>query len=65
VVTSYRLGFSLYALSNIRSAAEEKAEEVIEFVEIVRDHFDCDEDAHKYDTFCRCCEAKELLEKLK
>lgn len=31
------------------------------FVQEIRDGFDCDEDAHKYGTFCRCCEATKLL----
>lgn len=28
---------------------------------IVRDDFDCDGDAHKYGTLCRCCLAERLL----
>lgn len=31
------------------------------FVKTVRDDFDHDEDAHKYNTFCRCCEATKVL----
>lgn len=31
------------------------------FVLSVRDNYDCDEDGHKYDTGCRCCEADGLL----
>ena len=27
----------------------------------IRDNFDCDSDAHKYGTPCRCCSAKEAL----
>lgn len=29
----------------------------------VRDNYDCDPDAHKYGTTCRCCEAAKVLEK--
>lgn len=27
----------------------------------IRDNFDCDNDAHKYETECRCCIAREAL----
>ena len=36
-----------------------------EFGQNVRDNFDCDRDAHKYGTRCRCCDAQELLEGLR
>jgi hypothetical protein len=38
-----------------------KLEELEDFVRDCRDNWDCDEDAHKYNTICRCCEAKKLL----
>jgi hypothetical protein len=28
-----------------------------------RDNWDCDEDAHKHGTRCRCCVAKDALDK--
>lgn len=31
------------------------------FVEHVRDGFDCDVDAHRYNTLCRCCGADAAL----
>ena len=31
------------------------------FVRDVRDNWDCDSDAHRYDTSCRCCMAAKLL----
>lgn len=31
------------------------------FVRTIAQDFDCDKDAHRYNTFCRCCEAKKLL----
>lgn len=32
------------------------------FVRDIRDNFDCDSDAHKYGTTCRCCEAMAVIE---
>lgn len=32
------------------------------FAKDIRDGYDCDEDAHKYGTPCRCCEASKLLD---
>lgn len=32
-----------------------------EFARDVRDNYDCDSDAHKYGTRCRCCEAETVL----
>lgn len=31
------------------------------FARSIRDNWDCDADAHKYGTPCRCCEAEKLL----
>lgn len=28
----------------------------------IRDNWDCDKDAHRYNTCCRCCYAKKVLE---
>jgi len=30
----------------------------------IRDNYDCDEDAHKYNTTCRCCLADEALKEI-
>jgi len=35
--------------------------ELLSFVRSCAKDFDCDEDAHKYGTMCRCCEAERLL----
>lgn len=35
--------------------------ELEEVLEDIRDNYDCDEDAHKYRTPCRACEAKRVL----
>lgn len=40
-------------------------EDVESFIQNIATGFDCDSDAHKYNTYCRCCEAQKLLEKLK
>ena len=31
------------------------------FVKDIRDNYDCDSDAHKYGTWCRCCQAAALI----
>jgi hypothetical protein len=33
----------------------------VDVLETIRDGFDCDADAHKYGTPCRCCLAKSAL----
>ena len=35
--------------------------ELLAFTEDCYENFDCDSDAHKYNTRCRACEAKALL----
>ena len=32
-----------------------------EFVRNIRDNYDCDGDAHRHGTSCRCCEATAIL----
>jgi len=39
--------------------------ELLDFVKDIQDNYDCDSDAHKYDTRCRTCEAEKLLQKFK
>jgi hypothetical protein len=41
----------------------EKALELRAFAVMIRDDFDCDNDAHKYGTPCRACEAEKLVGK--
>lgn len=31
------------------------------FIRNISENYDCDRDAHKYGTGCRCCEARNLL----
>lgn len=33
----------------------------VESLRNVRDNYDCDTDAHKYGTVCRCCDAKSAI----
>jgi len=35
--------------------------EILFFLKDVANNYDCDEDAHKYNTRCRSCEAQKLL----
>lgn len=41
--------------------AADRLEEMAEFARDVRDNYDCDSDAHKYGTPCRCCSAARVL----
>ena len=41
-----------------------KVEEMETFISKVYNDFDCDSDAHRYNTTCRCCEAKKILDKI-
>lgn len=34
-----------------------------DFLRTCRDDFDCDSDAHRYNTFCRVCEAEKIIGK--
>ena len=36
-------------------------EEFLDFIKDIESNYDCDEDAHTYNTRCRCCEAKKLI----
>jgi hypothetical protein len=49
-----------YYIEKLRNAEAELVK-LKEFIRIIRDNFDCDEDAHRYNTFCMCCEAERLL----
>lgn len=45
-------------------ALESQLAEARAALEDVRDNYDCDEDAHRHGTTCRCCLAKDTLAKL-
>lgn len=40
-----------------------RIQELESFVTNVSDNYDCDNDAHRYGTICRSCEASKLLKK--
>jgi len=42
--------------------ARARIRQLEQFIRNVRDNYDCDSDGHKYNTGCRVCEAKALLE---
>jgi hypothetical protein len=37
---------------------------LVDYVRDMRDNYDCDADSHRYNTPCRVCEARELLESI-
>lgn len=39
------------------------APELLSFAIYVRDNYECDSDAHKYGTPCRCCDAATVIAK--
>jgi hypothetical protein len=39
----------------------EELEKFQDFARDIRDNYDCDNDAHRYNTRCRCCEAEKLI----
>lgn len=41
--------------------AEARAKRAEDFVRNCRDNFDCDDDAHRYSTTCRACDAGKVL----
>jgi len=42
-------------------AAEAEVARLRAVLRNVRDNYDCDEDAHRYGTICRCCDARAAL----
>lgn len=47
------------------TAEREKAAKLVEALEDIAKNFDCDKDAHRYNTTCRCCLAKQSLTEYK
>ena len=45
----------------VRKLAERVAK-LEDFARECRDNFDCDSDGHRYNVYCRSCEAKQVLE---
>ncbi len=53
--------FGYQILTAWAMAESARAEKVEAFARDCRDNWDCDEDAHRYGTTCRACEAKRVL----
>ena len=51
------------AILNDRERLQKENEMYRAFIKNVSDNYDCDESGHKYNTGCRCCEAKKILER--
>lgn len=64
----YELNHSYTALSsnhyNIIKTLLHQHRVMVETLEDIAENFDCDNDAHKYNTTCRKCEAKETLKQV-
>jgi hypothetical protein len=39
--------------------------DLVYFIKDIASNYDCDEDAHRYNTICRQCSAQELIKRLK
>lgn len=48
-----------------RMYSEEDIKPLIEFIKDCESNWDCDSDAHKYNTVCRVCKAQKVLEQFK
>lgn len=63
----YTLDHGPVALAFVYRQAQERQVSRIATLEAalrdIRDNYDCDSDAHKYGTNCRCCTARKALEK--
>jgi len=44
------------------NAANERINQLEEFVRSCADNFDCDHDSHKWNTQCRACDAQQLID---
>lgn len=41
--------------------SEEEVKPLLSFIREIKENWDCDDDAHKYNTICRCCDAEKTL----
>ncbi len=53
------------ALCDAYEEIEKQRDELMAALKEIRDDFDCDSDAHKYGTTCRCCLAKKAIARVK
>lgn len=44
---------------------KEERDMLLDFVKDIATNYDCDIDTHRYNTSCRCCDANNILSKLK
>lgn len=44
-----------------RMYSKEEIKPLLSFIREIKDNWDCDEDSHKYNTICRCCDAEKTL----
>jgi hypothetical protein len=42
--------------------SEENIKPLLSFIKEIKENWDCDDDAHKYNTICRCCDAEKTLD---
>lgn len=56
-----QLGEQMAACEKALAERDAKLMELQRFVLNIRDGWDCDEDAHRHRTLCRCCEAEKLV----
>jgi hypothetical protein len=45
-----------------RMYSEEDIKPLLSFIKEIKENWDCDDDAHKYSTICRCCDAEKTLD---
>ena len=57
--------WSWHDLSEKAGALKQQVAELVAALVEIRDDFDCDKDAHKYGTTCRCCLANATLAKVR
>ena len=48
-----------------RSYSEEEVKSLLNFINDCASNWDCDNDAHRYNTPCRMCEAQKVLQQFK
>ena len=48
-------------LKNLIKYSDEDIKPLLSFLREINSNWDCDEDAHRYNTICRCCDAEKTL----
>ena len=60
--TIFILNKKIGTLTTLNKVLLNENDKLRKFAMNIRDNYDCDKDGHKYNTYCRSCEAKSLLE---